>query len=45
MVSNASNFVDWLAENPKMMGVFWALVLIFSETSVVASGGNAIYGP
>lgn len=31
------NIRDWLAENPKMMGALWLLLLIVTETGSVAA--------
>lgn len=37
---------EWLADNPKMMGVLWALALIWAETSSVAAAStSATSGP
>lgn len=43
-MAQKSDFRNWLAENPKMMGALWALLLLLAETGNVAAGG-AVHGP
>ena len=38
-MAQKSNLQNWLAENPKMMGALWMLMLILAETGTVAAGG------
>jgi len=44
-MSNTSELKDWLAENPKMMGALWMMVLLFSEIGTVVASGDAKVGP
>lgn len=37
-MSQTANLKEWLAENPKMMGAVWMLLLLLSETGTVAAG-------
>lgn len=38
-MAQQSTVRNWLAENPKMMGALWALLLVLAETGTVAAGG------
>lgn len=33
-----SDFKGWLAENPKMLGVLWVLMLLIAETGTAFAG-------
>lgn len=44
-MAQQSDFRNWLAENPKMMGALWALLLILAETGSVAADGGSMAGP
>ena len=45
-MARKSDFRNWLAKNPKMMGALWTLLLILAETgSAVAGGGGSMAGP
>lgn len=37
-MTSRSDFTEWLAENPKMMGAFWMVMLLIAEA------GNALAG-
>lgn len=39
-MAQKSELRNWLAENPKMMGALWTLMLILAETGTVAAGGT-----
>ena len=39
------DFTGWLAENPKMMGVLWVLMLLIAETGNGIAGGAPKTGP
>lgn len=43
-MAQKSDVRNWLAENPKMMGALWALLLILAETGGAAADGG-VYGP
>jgi hypothetical protein len=37
---------NWVVDNPKLLGVLWALTLLLAEVApVVASGGGGSQGP
>lgn len=41
-----NHVAEWLAENPKTMGILWTLMLLLAETgTVAASHSNVITGP
>ena len=40
-----SNLRNWLAENPKMMGALWMLMLILAETGTAIANDGAMSGP
>jgi hypothetical protein len=45
-MSQNSNFTEWLANHPRMMGVLWVLVLIWAETgAAVAGSASGTGGP
>lgn len=45
-MENESKLASWLADNPKMMGVLWAIMLILAEAGpVVARTATAKNGP
>lgn len=45
-MSHTSDLKDWLAENPKMMGALWMMILLLSQAgSAVAGSGGARAGP
>ncbi|WP_438267175.1 DUF7503 family protein [Halorussus salilacus] len=45
-MENKSKLADWLADNPKMMGVLWAMMLLLAESgSVIATSSSARAGP
>lgn len=41
-MQTTTNITNWVAENPKMMGVLWALALIIAETGNVAAAHAAV---
>lgn len=40
VMTQQSNLTNWLAENPKMMGALWMLLLILAESGSVAAAGT-----
>ncbi|WP_205428002.1 hypothetical protein [Halorussus sp. MSC15.2] len=41
-----SDIADWLADNPKMMGVLWTLMIVVTETgSLIDSTSVGTAGP
>ncbi|WP_449272304.1 DUF7503 family protein [Halorussus salinisoli] len=44
-MAHQSDFRNWLAENPKMMGALWALIVILAETGKVAADNGTVIGP
>jgi hypothetical protein len=44
-MANTTDLTEWLADNPKMMGALWMLVLLLSQAGNVVAGGGATTGP
>lgn len=44
-MAQQSDFRNWLAENPKMMGALWMLLLILAETGAAAATPGSVAGP
>jgi hypothetical protein len=44
-MSQNSNFTEWLANHPRMMGVLWILVLIWTETGAAVANSASTAGP
>lgn len=41
-MSTTTDIKNWVAENPKRMGILWAIALIVAETGNVAAGHAAV---
>ena len=44
-MAQKSDFRSWLAQNPKLMGALWALVLLLAQTGQVAADNGGVVGP
>ena len=44
-MAQKSNLQNWLAENPKMMGALWMLMLILAETGSAVADSGSMAGP
>lgn len=40
-----SNLTDWLAENPKILGVLWALLLLLAGSGPAVAHSSVTNGP
>lgn len=41
----ANDITEWLADNPKMMGALWMLLLLLSQAGPVLAGNGPQTGP
>jgi hypothetical protein len=44
-MANTTDLTEWLADNPKMMGALWMLVLLLSQAGNVVAGSGPTTGP
>lgn len=44
-MANTTNLTEWLADNPKMMGVLWMMILLLSQAGNVFANSGAQSGP
>jgi hypothetical protein len=45
-MAQKTDFTEWLADNPRMMGALFTLTLLLSQAgNTLAAGGGARYGP
>ena len=45
VMANTTDFTEWLADNPKMMGALWMMMLLLSQAGNVVAQSNAQTGP
>ena len=44
-MANTTDITEWLADNPKMMGALWMMMLLLSHSGNVVANGGANTGP
>lgn len=44
-MANTTEITEWLADNPRMMGALWMMVLLLSQAGNVVANGGAQSGP
>jgi hypothetical protein len=44
-MSNTTEITEWLADNPRMMGALWMMMLLLSQAGNVVAAGGSQAGP
>ena len=45
VMADTTELTEWLADNPKMMGALWMMMLLLSQAGNVVAQGGANTGP